>query len=309
MWMNLRRLLYFVTVADELSFTAAARKLAMAQPPLSAQIHALETEIGASLFDRKSRAIALTPAGAAILPAARRLLVDYQQLGIDARRVADGRSGRLSIGLVPSASNAGLPEVLHQLRQQVPDIEISLVEDRPTELLRQLELGRLDVVLTYATPSGRALDYRAVMADKLVVALPRGHILARRRKIPLTALEGQPLILPAQHGGDGLYERLTELLSRDKVSPLIVQTDVWMMQTVAGLVSAGMGLAVVLASTSLVRPQTVEYRPLQARTGPLHLNAVWRAGIPTPPVARFLAGWSEISSANGSSTLGARPQG
>src|SRR5882757_2187230 len=123
--MELRRLRYFLAVADELSFTRAAAALHMAQPPLSTQIRALELELGVTLFDRSRRTITLTAAGRALVPEARRVLGDIEQTVRIVRRAGDGTVGRLTIGFVPSAAYGALPHTLRRYRQRFPAVELS----------------------------------------------------------------------------------------------------------------------------------------------------------------------------------------
>jgi DNA-binding transcriptional LysR family regulator len=289
--MSLRRLLYFVTVAEELSFTGAAQRLHMAQPPLSTQIRTLEREFDVVLFRRGRRGIALTPAGQALLPEARALLERYDRLAPMARRAGAGTAGLLTIGLVPSAANGRLPAVLRRFREQLPDVDVALVEDRPAELLRRLGSGQVDVVLQYAPPSGTGYGWRVVGGEALVVALPVEHALAARRRVPVSALAGQPLILPPRHAGGGLYEQITRLLAEHGVAPRVVQGDVWLVQTIIGLVAAGVGLAVVPESAAVIRAGEVAYRPLAGRREPLPIVAVWAGPDPPPTVRRFTEQW------------------
>jgi len=289
---SLRRLEYFVAVADELSFTAAARRLHMAQPPLSTQIQALERELGAELFQRAHRGVTLTAAGQAVLPEARRIVQRYAALARMARQADAGEVGRLAIGLIPSAANGVLPAVLARFSARLPDVDVSLVEDRPPELLRRLRAGLIDVALLYARPADDAFASAVVGTERLLVAAPVDHPLAARRRVPVAALAGQPLILPPRHGGEGLYERITGLLSRHDVAPVIVQSDIWMMQTVVGLVSAGVGLAVVPESAAVIRTDEVAYRPLAGAGEPVPLVAAWRRDADQPTVARLLDEWS-----------------
>ena len=123
---ELRQLRYFVTVAEELHFGRAAKRLHMTQPPLSQTILALEDLLGASLFDRNRRGVALTPAGEALLPEARRLLAQAQDLGGLVQRAATGASGRLSLAFVSSADYSVLPPSLRAYRAAYPQVQITL---------------------------------------------------------------------------------------------------------------------------------------------------------------------------------------
>lgn len=129
--MDLRRLRYFVAVAEEQSFTSAAQRLHIAQPPLSSQIKQLETELAVRLFDRTSRGVRLTEAGQLLLEEARRLLSQVEQTERAVRRAGNGEVGRITLGFVPSASNEMLPELLKLFRSRFPGVELFLREMRP----------------------------------------------------------------------------------------------------------------------------------------------------------------------------------
>ncbi|WP_380173777.1 LysR family transcriptional regulator [Kineococcus sp. DHX-1] len=287
---TLRRLEYFVAVAEEQSFTGAARALHMAQPPLSSQVRALERELGAELFDRSGRTPVLTPAGRALLPEVRRLLAAYDRLPATAQQARDGSVGRLRVGLVPSAVAGGLPDVLRRVHGELPGLEVALVEGRPADLLRRLDLDDLDVVLLYAVPDGPALASQVLAGEPLVLALPRGHRLAAGAAVAVRQLEHEALLMPARHGDDGLRERTSALLAGVHVR--VAQDDLWMVQTMVALVAAGLGCAVVPASTTGLRPDAVEYRPFTGAVPGLELVATWREDRDHPPVARFLDLWA-----------------
>lgn len=289
--MSLRRLRYFVTVADEGSFTAAARALHMAQPPLSTQVRQLEREMGVELFDRNRRRITLTAAGEALLPEARRLLEHYQLLPRIARRAGTGESGRLAIGFIPSAANGSLPVVLRSFQHRFPAVEVSLIEDRPDDLMHRLDTGQLDLVLHYSPPQPPHYSGRALTEERLLVALPARHPLATRTTISLRALDGEPLILPRRHGGEGLYQRITRMLAEHHIQPTVAQGDIWLMQTIVGLVAAGAGIAIVPETAARSRPDDVQYRPIAEPVPPLPLFAVWHTEDPLPTLHRFVDQW------------------
>ncbi|MGH3171387.1 MAG: LysR family transcriptional regulator [Trebonia sp.] len=292
--MTLRQLRYFVTVAEERSFTRASGVLHIAQPPLSTQVREFERELGVELFRRSHRGVELTPAGEALLPEARRLLYRYESLGRLARQAQHGEVGHLTIGLIPTAGNGRLPEVVRQYRDEFPHVEVSLIEDRPGSLLRRLDMGELDVSLQYMPPAAAGYRWRVVEQEALIVAMPAAHALARRRRVAVGALAGESLILPARHGGEGLYERISRLLAEHEVTPRVVQDDIWLMQTIVGLVAAGTGLAVVPESAKVIRRGEVVYRPLAGQPETVPLVAVWRSQEELPVVQRFIDKWAHL---------------
>ena len=136
--MDLRRLRYFIAVAEELSFNRAARRLRIAQPPLSNQIKQLVGELGVVLFERTSRGVRMTEAGELLLEEARRIFVEVDQTVRTVQRVGHGEVGRLVLGFVPSASNEVLPPILHAFRERFPEVELFLREMRPNRVVQLL---------------------------------------------------------------------------------------------------------------------------------------------------------------------------
>src|SRR5580700_3361023 len=143
--MELRHLRYFLAVAEERHFGHAARRLHIAQPPLSRQIQALETELGFPLFDRARRRVELTSAGVALLTYTRRVF-DMIELGVqEARRASAGQIGRITVGYPSSVASSGLLELLGAFRARSPEVQIALRELAPQEQLEALKDGRIDV--------------------------------------------------------------------------------------------------------------------------------------------------------------------
>src|SRR4051812_15156741 len=142
---ELRQLRYFVAVAEEMHFGRAAARLHMTQPPLSQTIQSLEAALGTPLFARTKRSVALTPAGTALLPEARRLLTQAEVLPDLARRAASGESGRLSLAFVSTADYSVLPPFLREFRERYPQVHIDLREATSDVQLEDLEQGRIDV--------------------------------------------------------------------------------------------------------------------------------------------------------------------
>ena len=286
--MELRRLRYFLAVAEELSFTRAAARLQMAQPPLSTQIQVLEGELGTPLFDRSRRAITLTAAGRALVPEARRLLADAEQMARIVRHAADGTVGRLAVGFVPAAVNGVLPDILRRYRARYPGVALSLSERSPDDLLRGLHEHRIEAAFLFAPYRDEALRARCVSTQRLVAALPERHPLAARETVDVRALAEGPMILPTQHETPGLFSRIRLLFDELDLQPNVVQRDVWMMQTIIGLVAAEMGAAIVPSSVAELRRDGVVYRRLEQDVAPVEMTVAWRRDTGSAALAAFV---------------------
>jgi DNA-binding transcriptional LysR family regulator len=195
--MELRHLRYFVAVAEELHFTRAAKRLGIKQPPLSAQIRQLETEMGAPLFRRFGRGIEMTPAGKLFYEEAKRILeqVDHAKQG--AQRRARGEVGRMNVGFAGATYfNPTIIAILREFRSRFPNVALSPAQGTSAMLTAKLEAGGLDVAFVRTTPpheSGVAADL--LMDEELVVALPTGHRLSGMQSVPLSALAQESFVV------------------------------------------------------------------------------------------------------------------
>jgi len=288
---ELRQLRYFVTVAEELHFGRAARRLHMTQPPLSQTIMALEEMLGAPLFERNRRGVSLTAAGAALLPEARRLLEQSAGLAELVQRAATGASGRLSLAFVSSADYSVLPPTLRAYRAEYPQVEITLKEATSDLQLDDLLEGRVDAGLLIPPLPDRArqeLEYLPVLSEPLVLAAPAGlPALARARAADLRKLAGIPLIIFPRHISPGLYDAILSVFREAGITAEVGQEAI-QMQTIVSLVSAGMGIALVPQSVSNLRRPGVEYLPLVQSTPLVETGLAWRRDNASPVLRGFL---------------------
>jgi DNA-binding transcriptional LysR family regulator len=286
--MELRHLRYFIAVAEELHFRRAAERLHMSQPPLSQQIRQLEEEVGATLLSRNQRKVELTAAGAAFLVRAHEILDAVEDAAREARRVQRGEVGRLAVGFVGSAMYSFVPELLRAFREQAPDIALRLHELGTTEQLRQLDDGRLDVGFLRTPGRWPGLAFETVVEEPVVVALPDVHPLAKRPLVRLEDLEGESLVLLTPAGSPGLRAALASTIARLGGEEQIVQ-EVAAMQTVIGLVAAGVGISLVPESVRALERPGVTYRPLDGETPAVRLAMAWRAADESAVLTAFLA--------------------
>lgn len=304
---DLRQLRYFVTVAEELHFGRAARRLHMTQPPLSQTIQALEEALGAALFVRSPRDVSLTPAGAALLPEARRLLAQAQELPALVQRAAKGEGGRLALAFVSSADYSVLPPFLRAYRAAYPHVQIGLQEATSDVQLDDLLHGRIDAGLLIPPLSDKArieLDYLPVLSEPLILAAPAGLAAlaaparagGKTRKtqpggatpVDLTTLPPLPLIIFPRAISPALHDAILSVFRDAGITPEIGQQAI-QMQTIVGLVSAGMGIALVPQSVSNLMRPGVEYRALSHPTPLVETGLAWRRDNPSPVLAGFLA--------------------
>ncbi|WP_260927589.1 LysR family transcriptional regulator [Novosphingobium sp. 9] len=289
--MELRHLRYALAVAEDLHFTRAAQRLGIAQPPLSQQIKALESELGTQLFHRLTRGVELTEAGRAFMPYAQAALAAADQAIHAARRAARGEIGGLSIGFTSSASfNPMVPRIIGRLRERHPDLAITLVEQTTVRLLEALEDGSLDVAFLRPTLGETdGLVTRRLPDEALWVAMPARHRLAGRAEVDLVDLAGDPFILYPRSNGRLLYDSIIAACRNAGFSPRIAQEAPQMASTV-NLVAAGVGVALVPESMCQLHTQGVTYARI-AGDGPRAQMVVAhrRVGALSPAVRNFIA--------------------
>jgi len=284
---ELRHLRYFVAVAEELHFHRAAERLHMSQPPLSQQIRALEGELGVQLLERNRRSVALTAAGAVYLHEAREILAAVDRAAEAARGVARGEEGRLALGFVGSAMHGALPGVLRAHRRAFPRVQLALTELPTAGQLEALLAGRIDVGVIRPPVREPGLAFETIHTEPFVVALPEDHALASRGEVALAELVEEPFVLLARREAPGLHESLGQGMADAGGVPSVVQ-EVREMQTVVGLVAAGLGVSLVPASVGADEHRGVAYRPISGTAPTVELALAWRPDDRSPVLAAFL---------------------
>lgn len=280
---DLRLFRYALAVADERSFTRAAARLGIAQPPLSQQIHRLERELGFSVFERARTGVTPTRAGTAFLAGARVAIASSEQAIRDGQSAARGVLGNLAIGLSGGSMFSFLPAVLREYRRERPEVKLDLRNLSADAQLALLAEGRLDVGFTRAVPAKAGLARTVIHVEPFVAALPAAHPLARRKTLDLAALAAEPFVLFPDEGS-GFHAEVVALCRAAQFVPNTAQT-IAPMHALLGLVSAGLGVSVVPASVRIVAFPDVRYVPLRGLTRAARQYLVHAPGR-LAPVAR-----------------------
>jgi DNA-binding transcriptional LysR family regulator len=285
--MELRALRYFTVLAEELHFGRAARRLAITQPPLSQAIAKLEGEIGVRLFERTRRQVRLTHAGVVFLGEARATLERAAQ-GVElAQRAQRGEVGRLAVGYLAATAYTLLPLVLRDFRRSFPGVKLELRELTIPQQHAALLGGDIDVGLLRPPVREAELDAETILSEPFVLALPSRHSLCILRRVPAKRLAGEPFVLFPRQPGLVFHDLVMGFCLRHGFTPRVAQ-EAYQTHTVVGLVSAGVGVALVPASTQKIGLAGVSYRALREATPASRTAVAWRRADASPVVAAFL---------------------
>ncbi|MDV9031571.1 LysR family transcriptional regulator [Pseudomonas sp. RAC1] len=272
--MELRHLRYFIAVAEELHFGRAAQQLGISQPPLSQQIQALEQEVGARLFERTNRRVALSEAGRLFLDEARQVLAQVDKAADVARRAQLGELGEMKIGFTSSAPfTSRIPQAIHAFRQRFPAVHLHLTEMSSREVVDAVFDESIEVGLMRPLPVPEGLAVTELFREPLVAVLNASHPLAACGDggVQMADLAQEPFVFFPRSYGSGLYAQLMELARQAGFSPHFAQ-EAGEALTIIGLVSAGLGVSVLPASFQRIRIDGVVYRTL---LDPQATSAVW----------------------------------
>jgi DNA-binding transcriptional LysR family regulator len=283
--MELRQLRYFLIVADELHFGRAAERLHITQPPLTVAVRRLERELGVQLFDRTTRRVTLTAAGQAFRERIQAAVAELDDAAGDVADIAAGRSGKIRVGFVSSASYTTVPEAIRAFRQQRPRIDLVLHPLTSGEQIEQLLDGNLDLGLIRDPGDVPGLNLELLSTEDLVVVLPEAHQLAAVQEIHPRELEGEPMILFPYRLMPGFVARVLRLFDSLPTPPIVAQQAIHQ-ETVLGLVAAGLGISVLPESVQRFQMPGVTTRRFVGR--PQTELHVARAGGSAPAVDDFV---------------------
>lgn len=287
--MDLRQLKYFIAVAEERSFSRAALRLHISQPPLSTQVKALEDDLGVRLLDRTNRGVAVTAAGQVFLDEVRAVLARLERGKENARNAGRGEIGTLSIGFVSIVDYGILPPALKAFRSLYPGVEVHLHELTTDAQVRELRAARLDLGIGLGPVDAPDLLFEPLMQEPLVLAAPTRHRLIRHREVvDLKSLARESFIVPPRDVAPGLYDLIISRCRTAGFAPRITQ-QARQMQTVVSLVACEMGFALVPASVHNLRRRGVQYRGLRGPAAMVELGVLRSRDADEPLSRNFVA--------------------
>jgi len=287
--MELRHLRYFTAVVECKGYREASRQLHIAQPSISEAVSDLEHELGLKLFSRTHRNARVTREGEIFYADAVRVLQLAETAILTAKRAAQGKVGRLSIGFIGSATLSFLPDLIRRYKLEYPNVKLELHDLYPVELDQACDRGEIDIAITRALSLERSKNRqsRVLLRDPLIAVLPRSRKLkSKNKKIRLADLANERFILFHRKGAPAVFDTIVGACRSHGFSPR-VENEPNSMQTILSLVEAEEGVAIVPASISNLRSKGVQFVRLVPDLY-LDLIAVWPLGEPSAVLHTFL---------------------
>lgn len=286
---SLRELECFIAVAEEASFTRAARRLRLSQPPLSRHIQTLERRLGVALFTRTPRAVALTPAGRALLADTKGVMAQLQRAADAAQRSARGETSRLALGFVSAVLNPQLIGIFQRYRARHPAVQLTLQDSPPAEQMRAIAEGQLDGGFVGSAPGNPSagLIFIPWSREPLLLYVPPGHRLTGSHGAKLSDLAGESFVAVAAESAPCFAAQIQRMCRDAGFEPKVVQ-EATRGQAVAVMVAAGVGCAILPASLGRNAGESLVAVPLLDETASVTYMFAHRQGETAKPLSDFV---------------------
>lgn len=287
---SLRELECFIAVAEELSFTRAAERLRLAQPPLSRHIRALEGKLGVELLERSRRHVAVTVAGMAFLTEARDILLRLRRAGEVAKRAAQGETDQVKVGFVSAVLSPELVAVFTRFGKKHPHIRMQLHDLLPSAQLEALARGDIEVGFIGVAPGKlpTGLEVTRWRNEELLVFLPPNHALSGKTAVMLADLAAEPFVMISAEAAPAYHSCVHRLCLEAGFRPRVVQEAV-RAQAVAALTVAGAGVAILPASLNRITGNGLTLRRAGRAKKSSMTHSVAHSVRLSPPAAKLLA--------------------
>jgi DNA-binding transcriptional LysR family regulator len=272
--LDLKRIRYFMAVADQLHFGRAAERMNVVQPAISQQIKRLEEELGVTLFLRSGNEVRLTEAGRQMLPECSRLLDQADEVARVARAAAAGTRGKIRFGYVDNSIFSLLPPLIREFRHRFPDVDMVLETMIRAQQSETLLDHRLDIALMPGPAPQGDFDSEMFVSEQLVVALPARHPLADVGSLSLGALASEPFVLFPTTMRSRLLEIILAACATASFTPRVVQ-EAAQIHTLVALVDAGLGITLLPPWAATGNGGQVVFRELVNPAPTYDLMMVW----------------------------------
>ena len=285
--MDMKRLRYFIAVAEELHYGRAAELLGIAQPPLSRQIAQLETELEANLFDRSRSQVRLTQAGKLLLERATKILSEYEDTRLEIKRMGQGATGRLRIAFVGSATHGLFPTLIKSFRAHYPGVNLAMWTMNNAELQKALTRREIDIAISRPHIDNQEIHNKAFFQEPLILAIP-DSLHVERGKIPvLSELEKETFILYPETPRPSFADHILAICKDAGFEP---KSRAYTMdyQTAISLVSVGVGIALVPASVAETKRNGVRFVDYHGPNPGTSLSISYRRDNQEPMIQNFV---------------------
>jgi DNA-binding transcriptional LysR family regulator len=289
MTVELRRLRYFVAVAEELHFRRAAERLHLAQPALSQQIRKLELELGVQLLNRDKRGVALTPPGLVLLDEARRLLHHAEEAARATHDASAGTAGKLRVGHLADAVPTILPRAIARFATRHPGVEVCPETLPARQAIEDVRAGRLDVALVGLPAPTDGLQITPVGVEETVAAVAGYHPLSGRPSIPVPELSGTELVMLPRTANPAFYDGFLAACREASIAPPLRETAQAKVELALLIAAAGAAIAILPGSAAeQYSIPGVVFRPLESPAPTTQIGLVSRSGQASTTVTAFL---------------------
>lgn len=288
--MDIRHLKYFIAIAEEGKITAAAKRLHMAQPPLSRQLKQMEEELGVLLFERnRKKSLMLTAEGEVFLKRAKEIVARFEESIAELRELGETVSGTLAVGSTIYCASLLLQKIM-VLREQNPELTFKVWEGTDDHLHDFLESRQIEVAITANPFSGNRFAYQPLRVDPCVLVLPKQWSVPHQKEIAMAEITQFPLILLRPTHGKGMYDQIVREFHRLDLQVNIL-CECLDTAILLSLVSAGLGATILPQSMLSLDFLGDGFKMLHIKGHPLTLKPVviWRAnGYLSKPAREFL---------------------
>ncbi|MFG1797689.1 LysR family transcriptional regulator [Nocardia sp. NPDC049149] len=287
---DLRRVRYFLAVAEHRHFGRAAESLHITQPALSQQVKALEKELGVDLLTRSGRAFVLTPAGLALQAGAQQLLTAAADLERSVRARASGTAGELKVAFTRSGSDSDISQRIRDFRKEFPDITVSTITGWTAWNLDLLESGEIDVAFVRGNIAHPRVETHLIGLQEAAVVVSKEHPLAVRDTVAIEDIVDEPIVLWSRQTGPDFYDELVGHIWGDGAPNLVgEESDA---EQVLDVVSGGTGISVLdRKRATRIAHENIVVIPFGTDPPRIAISIAWMRESDAPALAHFLEWW------------------